>query len=197
MEELRRALAILVRPARTWAEIAAAPVEPRPLMVRYVAPLAVIPAVCGLAGPLLFAFAIASVRVAPNPVSLGLQVVASYVLSVAAVVLLALWVALIAPAFGARRDLRLALNLVAHAGTAAWVAGVFALYPSLDLSARILGYVASLYLLYLGLPALTRVDEERRLTFFAAILIVVLILAVAVGGLAGWVATLGGPLRVV
>jgi len=60
---------------------------------------------------------------------------------------------------------------------------------------RILAWVWSIWTLYLGLTPMTGVEEDKRLTFFGAILLAGLLLAVAVGVLSGKAAALGGPLR--
>ena len=189
-----RALAILARPAPTWEAIAADPADARRLYARHVAPLAAIPAVCGLAGPLIFAFDLAGVRLRPDALALTLQVATSYLLTLAGVWLLALWIDLLAPVFGGVRDFRRALNLVGYAGTAAWLAGAFALYPDLGLPAALLAGLYSAYTLNLGLPQLMQAPEERRLTYFAAILFGALLLIAGQAWLSAEAAALGGPL---
>lgn len=189
-----RAWAILTRPVRAWEAIAADPRDGRRLYARHVAPLAAIPAVCGLAGPLIFAFDLAGVRLRPDALALALQVAASYGLTLAGVWLLAEWINLLAPAFGAVRDVRRALNLTGYAGTAAWIAGIFALYPDLGLPAALLAGLYSLYTLGLGLPAMMQAPEGRRLTYFAAILVGAIVLVLAGAWLVAEAAALGGPL---
>lgn len=191
-----RAVAIVVRPGRTWQAAAPEPADTRWVLTRYVAPLAAIPAVCGALGAYVFGFNIANVGVRLNPVGLLLEAAVTYAATVAAVWLLARWIAVIAPAFGAARDPEQALKLAAYSGTAAWLAGVFDLYPALGIPASILAGIYSLYTLNLGLPALLQVPEERRLTFFATILVSILLLGLGVGFLGAKAAEVGGPLGV-
>lgn len=190
----RRAMAMLLRPDRTWDAVLGEAGETRALLVRYAAPLAAIPAVFGVVGPLTFGFNIASVGVRMSAVGLILGAAASYVLTLAAVWLLALFVAATAPAFGGRRDRGRALQLCVYAATALWMAGLAEAYPSLSLPVGLLAGLYSAYSLYLGLPRLMGIPDERRLTAFAAILIAIALLAVARGQLSAKAAELGGPL---
>ena len=190
---LVRAAALIVRPSRAWDEIAAEPVSGATLLRHYVMPLAAIPAVCGVVGPLLFSFDIANVRLRPNLTALLLEALAGYVLTLAGVFLVGLWASLLAPAFGASRGR--GLELVGYSGTATWAAGLFALYPAIGLPAAILAAVWSLRGLYLGLtPLMQAPADERRLTYFAAILLGILALGLVSAMLVAQAAEYGGPL---
>lgn len=189
-----RAFGMLLRPGRTWDRISDAPTAPGGLMRNYVAPLAVIPAVCGVGGALVFGFNIANVGVRMSIPGLLLGATVGYVLTLIAVWLLAAFIDLIAPAFGGVRGRTRAMNLVAYGGTASWLGGLAELYPSLGIPVGILAGIYSLYSLYLGLPKLMGIPGERRLTAFAAVLVALLLLAAARGTVTGWAAEMGGPL---
>lgn len=189
-----RALGLLLRPGRTWDEIAASPAESRGLFLRYVLPMAAVPAVCSVFGVLVFGFNIASIGVHMSVVGLILGALVSYAVTVAAVWALAVFIDLTAPAFGGLRDRRAALNLVGYAATASWIGGLSEIYPSLGIPVGILAGLYSLYALYLGLPKLMAVPEERKLTAFAAVLIAILLLAVGRGMVTAKAAEVGGPL---
>lgn len=191
---LTRAVGLLVSPGRAWARIAEAPAEPRPLFLRYALPLAALPALCSVVGVLVFGFNIANVGVHMSVVGLILGAVTGYALTIGAVWALAWFVDLTAPAFDGRRDRRAALNLVVYAATAMWVGGLAEIYPSLGIPVGILAGLYSLYALYVGLPVMMGVPEDRRLTAFAAVLIAILLLAVARGMVTAKAAELGGPL---
>lgn len=189
-----RATAVLLRPGRVWAEIEAESIPPREMFFGYAARLAAIPAVCGSLGVLVFGFNIANVGMRPSFVGTILEAAANYVLGLAIIWLLATTIDLLAPAFGGERDRRRAFRLVAYSATAWWLAGVFYLYPSLSIPAGVLAGLYSLYTLYLGLPRMTRVPADRALTFYAVILIVLMILGIVRGAIASQAAELGGPL---
>jgi hypothetical protein len=189
-----RALRMLVAPRRTWEAIAAEPADRRGLLRRYVAPLALIPAICGIVGPLKFGFNIANVGVVMSPVGLVLGAVAGYVLTFVALLAAAVLVDWVGGAFGGTRDRARALELVAYAATASWIGGVAELYPSLGLAVGILAAVYCLYSLYLGVTPMLGVPDERRLYAFAVILAIVAGLWAARGFMAMRAAELGGPL---
>lgn len=191
---LSRLLGLLFRPGATWVLIAEAPVEPRPLILRYAAPLAALQAVCEVVGVLVFGFNIANIGVHMSVVGLILGAAANLVLTIAAVVILAVVIDRLAPMFGGVRDRRAAVNLVAYAATASWVGGLSGIYPSLAIPVGILAGLYSLYALYLGLPTLMRVPTDRRLTAFATILIVILGLGLLRGAITAKAAEVGGPL---
>ncbi len=191
---ISRALGMLLRPGRTWDRIAEDPASPGALMRGYVAPLAAIPAACGVGGAIIFGFNIANVGVRMSLPGLLLGAAVGFILTLLAVWALAVFVDLTAPAFGGVRGRVAAMNLVAYGGTASWLGGLAEFYPSLGIPVGILAGLYSLYAIFLGLPKLMRVPEERRLTAFAAVLLAVLLLASARGTLTGWAAELGGPL---
>lgn len=189
-----RAAAVLARPGGVWDTVLGEPGDRRALMLRYAAPLAAVPAVCAVAGPLVFDFNIANVGVRMSPLGLILGAAAGYVLTLVAVYLLAIFVDTAAPAFGGVRDRGRALQLCVYAATASWVGGISEFYPSLSIPVGILAGLYSGLALYLGLPRMMGIPEERRLTAFAAVLIAILLLAVARGQISAKAAELGGPL---
>jgi hypothetical protein len=191
---IARVFGMLFRPGRTWEGIAVEPANTDGLFSRYVAPLAAIPAVCSVAGPLKFGFNIANVGVVMSPLGLVLGALAGYVLTFAALSAAAFLVDLAAGAFGGVRNRDRALELVTYAATATWIAGFAELYPSLGLAIGILAWVYTLYALFLGLPVMLQIPEERRLNAFAVVLIVVVGLWGARGFLSASAAELGGPL---
>ena len=190
-----RVRAMLLRPSRAWAVIEPEAVSLRELYRGYVAPLAAIPAVCGFVGMLLFGYTIAGIGFQANLATSLIETVVDYALTLAAVFLTALAIDALAPSFGGVRDRGQALKLAAYSATALWIAGVFALYPSLGLLVALLGGLYSLYALYLGLPRLMRVPPENALTYFAAVLGAILVILVLKSVVVARAAELGGPLR--
>ena|SRR5512146_2229222 len=183
-----RAAAMLLGPSRAWRAIAAEPARVEALYARYVAPLALIAPVCGAVGLIVFGPSIAGIHLRASVEGTILNAAAAYVLTLVATWVLGLFVAVVAPLFGGVGDHVQAQKLVVYAGTAAWTAGVFALYPTVGFALGALGGLYSLYALYLGLPVLMALPEERLLPCYAAILAAALALAVAVRLATGFVA---------
>jgi len=168
---------MLFRPLATWRIVAAEPADSRALLLGYVAPLAAIGPVCGAVGLQVFGASIAGIRLKPG---LGATMAAAgldYALGLLAVCLLALAVSALAPAFGGAASRGEALKLVAYAGTAVWLSGLFALYPTLGPPMAVLGGLYSFYALHLGLGPVMRAAPERALSYF----VVVLACALALG----------------
>ncbi|MEO8113106.1 MAG: Yip1 family protein [Phenylobacterium sp.] len=191
-----RMAAIVVHPSRTWTLIAAERATLGDLFKGYVAPLVAIPAVCGLVGALVFGVGILGTTYRPPLGTALLEMLASYVLTLAGVYVLAMIVNLLALTFGGSRNETQALKLVAYSGTAAWLAGLFALYPSVGWLMGLVGGLYSLYTLYLGLPVLMKAPHERVLTYFALVLVAALLLATFVSLVTSRIRDAGGPVLV-
>ena len=189
-----RVAAVLIRPEAAWEVIDAEPAEIGELYRTWVAPLAAIPAVCravsilALGGIHLF-----GVRYMPSVGAVVGQMAVTYVLTLGEVYVLAWVVDVLAPRFEGVSNRIQAFKLAAYSGTAAWVAGVFALLPTVGGLIAFLAGLYSLYLLYLGLPRLMKTPLERATSYFAVSLAVAFLLAVLIGALSSWVAGIGGP----
>lgn len=191
----RWAVAILLRPTAAWEAAAAEETaSPREILQSYVAPLAAIPAVCGAIGGALFGFSIADVGLRAGPVSVLLEAVVGFAMTLAAVWLAGHALAGLGRMFGGQTNFPKGLRLAAYSGTAVWLAGAFYLLPGLQIPAVLLGALWSLWLLYRGMPEMLGVPEDRLLTCFAASLITVGMIAILRGFLVAKAAELGGPL---
>jgi len=107
------------------------------------------------------------------------QAVVTYVLALAGVYVLALVIDALAPSFQGTKSQIQALKVAAYSSTAAWLAGVFNLIPVLAFL-QILG-LYSLYLLYLGLPVLMKVPQDKALIYT----VVVIVAAIVIFGVIG------------
>jgi hypothetical protein len=172
---IARVQAILLSPATEWDKIDAEPATPRGLFLNYACILAAIPAVAGLIGGILFGvnLIIFTIRL---PIGLVVaNAVVSYVLSLASVFVLALVIDALAPSFGGQKSQIQALKVAIYTGTAGWVAGVFALYTPL-VPLAVLGSLYGFYLLYLGLPKLMKVQQDKAVAYTIVTIVVAAIL---------------------
>ncbi|HTI66497.1 MAG TPA: Yip1 family protein [Caulobacteraceae bacterium] len=162
---VERVKAILRHPAATWDVIEAEPATIKGLYAGYVAPLAAIGPVCHVIGQLVFG-ATGSLGLTYRPPIaqvLGTALL-GYVMTLAGVYVFALIVEALAPQFGAEKNRLQAFKLAAYSGTAAWVAGVFGAFPPLALLS-IVGVFYGFYLLYLGVPKLTKVTGDKAMIY--------------------------------
>ncbi len=181
MNLVARVKAILLTPKTEWAVIDGEPATVASLYSGYVVPLAAIPAVAGFIGMSILGFGVfgSTIRV---PILAGLtSAVVQYVGALVGVYLLGLIANELAPNFGGQKNPIQALKVAAYASTASWVAGIFMMVPGL----RMLGIlgVYSLYLLFLGLPALMKAPEDKAVSYTAVVIIAAVVLFVVVGSI--------------
>lgn len=183
---------LLINPREEWPKIAEEQTTVAELYRNYLVYLAAIPAAAGFVKGSLIGTSLPVIGTFRVGFGAGLAtMVASYVLSLAIVYLLALLVDWLAPRFGGQPDQLRALKTVAYAFSAAMLAGVGQLLPWIGWLLTLGGGLYSIYLLYLGLPVTMRCPPEKAGAYTAVS---------AVGGIVlGWILALvlagltGGP----
>jgi hypothetical protein len=179
---IAQAKEILLHPQRAWKVIEKKPVDGRDLLCNYVAPLAAVGPLAGVLGTAILGVDVPFTGRYRVPLASALAVgVARYVAAVGSVLLLALVIDALAPRFSGQRSRAQALKLAVYASTAAWIAGVFGLVPSL--AALSVAGVYSVYLLYLGLPVLMKIPQERAIPFTLALAGCAFALTLTIGSL--------------
>jgi hypothetical protein len=169
MNLLARVKAILVDPTAAWPQIEKEVGDPALLLRRYVAVLALIPPLAGLVGATLIGVATPSGGIARASLFNGAAgAIFGYVMSCATVLALGVIIALSAPLFGGHRAFNNAFKLAVYAFTPVWMAGIFLVLPGLHFLALLGCYGA--YLLWLGLPLLTKTPEDQTANFTAVII---------------------------
>lgn len=163
---IARVKGILLQPKAEWERIDGEFATTRSLFTRYALILAAIGPICSLiGGRLLPLFG------APMPITGALIVaILSYVLSLLGVFVLGLIINALAPSFGGIASPIQAMKVAVYSWTAAWLVGVFGLIPMLGVLA-ILG-LYSFYLLFVGLPILMKVPEDKKVGYFVVTVVV-------------------------
>jgi Yip1-like protein len=179
-----RVKGILLEPRATWKEIDSEFTKSGEIWGKYVMPLAAIGSLARMIGLLVFGQRIAftSLTTSISLTSAITSGVAAYVLALLSVFVVSRIISLLAPGFGGQRNDVQALKVAAYASTASWVGGVFLLLPQLYL-VSILFSLYSLVLLYIGLPILLKVPQDRAMGYTAVVIIaaiVVYLIGVAV-----------------
>jgi hypothetical protein len=90
----------------------------------------------------------------------------------------------LAPQFGATQSMPQAIKVAAYSSTAAWVAGIFNLFPALAILAAI-GGLYSLYLCWLGLPILMKAPAEKATTYVIVVIVAIIVVYMVIGMIAG------------
>lgn len=190
MKNFFRAAAILIDPAAAWPRVAAEPADWLDLMTRYVALVALIPALSGFIGACVIGVIVPGTGVVRAALFDGIfGAVFFYLENFVLVLGLGLLIHFAAPLFGGRKRFAAALALAVYSYTPVWLAGIFLLLPGLRFLTLLGCYGA--YLLLVGLPPMMQTSPPRSRVFAA------LIVAVAFGLtlFAGWAQhkVFGGP----
>jgi len=179
MPLMERAKNILFQPKQEWPVIGAERATTGGLYTSYIIPLAAIWPAASLIGWSVLGARVQYVGRIRVPFGEGLKTaLITYLCLLAATYALALSIDALAPTFGGQKNQIQAMKVAAYSLTAAWVAGIFSLFPGLG----ILGLLASLYslyLLFLGL-SLMKAPEDQALGYTVVVCVVAIVLAIIV-----------------
>lgn len=172
---------VITKPKTVWPGIKAEDLSIKDLYLKYLIPLATIPAIFGLIGQSIVGIHIPYVGTFRTPF---FQTLVNQVLSLALTLIVlylsAIIVEFLATKFSGKTDTCSALKLIGFAGIPAFVASILSIIPVLG----ILGALVSLYGLYIylqGIPVMTGVPEEKKLPFFFASIIAIFIASLIFG----------------
>lgn len=189
---IERVKNILLKPAAEWARIEGEAATIGGLYRSYVLPVAAIPPVAALIGSLVFGQSAFGVTYRPSIGAALSTAVVQYVLTLVGVFVFAALIDFLAPRFDGTANRIQAFKVAAYSATAAWVAGIFALVPSLG-GLGILG-LYSLYLLYLGLPRLMKAPADKAMSYTVVVVVAGLAVAILIGMIAAPLALMmSGP----
>lgn len=178
---VERAKAIILKPAEEWPKIAAGTDTPGDMIVRYAVPLAAIGPVAAFLHGQLFGFGALGIHWKPGFLAALSGAVVQYILSLVAIIALALIADWLAPKFAGEANRTAAFKLVVYGSTAAWLAGIFQLIPGLGLLG--LAGLYSLYLYYLGATPVMKVPQEKAAGYTAVTIACAVVLYLAIGGI--------------
>jgi hypothetical protein len=181
---VNRVKGILLSPAAEWDKIDAESATVAGLYTGYVGILAAISTVAALIGSLVFGHGVLGFVYRPPIVTAIVGAVVGYVLALVMVFILALVIDMLAPSFDGQKNQIQAFKVAAYSGTAGWVVGIVQIFPPLAMLS-LLGSLYGLYILYLGLPKLMKVPQEKAIGFTVVTIIVAVVLFVVVGAVAG------------
>jgi hypothetical protein len=182
---------LLLSPGSEWEVIDREEIQPRRLVLRYVAPLALIPTIATIV-----ALSVIGVQAGGDwhraPI-LGVLLAALifFVLTIAGVFAFAAIVDWLAPRFGAPRNYRQAFKVSAYSITAAMVAGLVAIAPALQIFA-LMGAAYSLYLLFVGTPKVMHPAPAAAVNYSIVATFAAMLVALVVGLAAMLVVAPGG-----
>ncbi len=176
---VERAKNIVLSPDAEWDKIDGEETTIQKLYTEYVAILALIPALAGAFGGLVFGMWGMGGRFRFSLGDALAFAISQYAMALLIVAVVALIVDALAPTFAGTKNRVQAFKVAAYAYTPAWLAGIFLLVPGLGFL-RLLG-LYGLYLVYLGLPKLMKTPQDKALAYTTVVVIAALIVIVALG----------------
>ena len=172
-----RAKGVLFEPRVTFKAVDSEFTKPGELWGRYIIPLALLGPLAGALGRFLFGRRVAGQSVGESFLVTDALIwaVVSFILALAAVFILSKIISVLAPQFGGQKNDVQALKVAAYSSTPIWLAGVFNIH-GLFLMVTIIISLYSLFLLYLGLPILMKVPQDRAMGYTAVVIIAAVVL---------------------
>jgi hypothetical protein len=187
---LSRAYGLLRDPKAEWEQIRREDTNIPSILLGYVAPLALIPPLCGVIGSFVFGARIAEETVRPPIDAALIGAAVSFIASVVLVFFLGLLINAVADNFDADRDDVAAQKVAAYAMTPAFLSGLFSLWPPLWWLSLV-AIAAAIFLLYRGLPILMKTPEDRAMGYTATVAISGLVAFIILFSLTGCVTGVG------
>ncbi|QIL91571.1 Yip1 family protein [Microbulbifer harenosus] len=175
---------LMVQPRRQWQEIAGLSEKGLNRQIPYVIVLALLPALCWYFGTTEIGWNIGrggQVRTLTSNSALSLVAV-FYVTMILAVIAVGYFIHWMAKTYGAKTHPMKGMVIAGFTATPIFVAGAAGLYPILwlDILLATLAVAYAVYLLYVGIPIVLNVSEERGFLFASAVVTVCLVMAVVV-----------------
>ena len=170
MNAVLRGIAVLTDPVNEWARVEQEPGDAAYLLTRYVALLALIPAISAFLGACVIGVVVPGAGTVRAPLFDGIfAMVFGYVATFVQVLVVGLLIDALAPLFGGRRNFTGALTLAVYSLTPVWLVGVFLLLPGLYF--LLLAGLYGAYLLITGLPVVMKSSASKSLRYGATVIV--------------------------
>lgn len=163
MGMIDRIKGILLEPKAEWPRISQEPASVQSLYLGWILWLAAI-------GPLVLLISFGNL-------GLGLRfAVGMYVSALIGASVLAVIADLLSTSFGGTRDFIAALKLIAYSHTAIWLAEIAFFIPLFNWLVVLVGWIYSLYLLFLGAPVLKKCAPEKAAAYTFVVVLCAIVL---------------------
>ncbi len=185
MNLVDRAKNILLSPGSEWEVIRSESPTTAELFSGYAVILAAIPAIAGFIGYYMIGISLGAFGSIRLEIGTALTwAILTFILSLVSVYVLAWIIDALAPSFGSTKDFISSLKVAVYAYTAAWVAGIFHIIPSLSFLVGIAG-IYSLVLLYMGLKQVKMAPPDKLVGYFVVTIIAAVVLYFIIGAIIG------------
>ena len=182
---------LIFKPKQTWNEIADVPEANFGRYLIYPILMSLIPAICWYIGTTAVGWRVGNGDIIRLTTDSALAIaVLFYCAELAAIVMTGYFVHWMASTYGAESSLVKGIVIVGFTVTPLMLSGLVGLHPifTLDMLIGILAIAHSVYLLYIGIPIVMSIPEERGFLFASAVIAVGLVgvIVVMVGTVILW-----------
>jgi hypothetical protein len=185
------AIGLLVRPGTQWRKVAELPSATMTTMILYPCIMALLPAVAWYYGTTRIGWTVGDGDAIKLTTESALAIIILfYVTMVAAVTIIGYFIHWMADTYGAESSLAKGIVIAGFTATPLFLAGLTGFYPLLwlDLLLAVVAVCWSVYLLFLGIPIVMKISEERGFLFSSAVIAIclVMIICIMVGSVILW-----------
>jgi len=179
---IQHTVGLLVRPASQWRAVAALPESSLRTLLLYPCLLAIFPAVAWFFGTTEIGWTVGEHGA---PVKLTSEsarqiCILFYLTMIACIAIIGYFIHWMAATYGARSSITKGMVVAGLTATPLFIAGLSGFYPLLWLD-MLIGVVAvcwAVYLMYLGIPIMMDIPEERGFLFSSAVLAIALVILI-------------------
>jgi len=183
----QRAKEVLLKPRDTFEVIKTETVTSRDLILNYLAPLAVIPAVASIIGMSAVGIRISIMGTFRIPlINSFSSAVLQYILTLIGIYILGIIINALAPSFSGKKNEIQALKIAVFSATPGLVVGILYILPVLGILVVIAG-LYGFYLLYLAIPIMMECPPEKALGYTIVVIIIDIVISLIIGALVSFV----------
>jgi len=187
----QRAKEVLLKPRDTFEVIKTETVTSRDLILNYLAPLAVIPAVASIIGMSAVGIRISVMGTLRTPlINSFSSAVLQYILTLIGIYILGIIINALAPSFSGKKNEIQALKIAVYSATPSLVVGILYILPVLGILVVIAG-LYGFYLLYLAIPIMMECPPEKALGYTIVVIIINIVISLIIGALVSFVPGVG------
>lgn len=185
------AIGLLVRPGTQWRKVAELPSATMTTMILYPCIMALLPAVAWYYGTTRIGWTVGDGDAIKLTTESALAIIILFYLAmITAVAIIGYFIHWMADTYGAESSLAKGIVIAGFTATPLFLAGLTGFYPLLwlDLLLAVVAVCWSVYLLFLGIPIVMKISEERGFLFSSAVIAIclVMIICIMVGSVILW-----------
>lgn len=170
MNLIERVKAILLTPKTEWLVIDNEPATPPSMLTTYVLPMVLV----SLVGTVINYFAFSTIY--SGTTYLIATIIITFLASILGFYISTYVIDLLAPSFGAEKNLGKSAQLVGYSGTPGYIAGLLSFIPVIGPLLIFAAWIYGIYLMYIGIGPIKKTPEDKKVVYL--ILSYVVIIAV-------------------